>query len=374
MGLRFRKSFKVAPGVRLSVGKKGVGASFGGKGLRYSVHSSGKRRTTVGIPGSGISYSSTSGSSKSYKSSAYKRQRELERQLKEQQKLDQLQQARLTVEQYENTIERIQFIHIESDEQVDWNDIKASEPPYHKEYGEMGPKEKSAIQKEDNYKPGLLTKLFKKEEKEHAKLRETVFAARKEDENSYQEWEETVHVAKKVMEGDIDTYFQVIEEFDPLDDLSEFGSGFEFGSDDPTMMEIEFEVHGESVVPKEQLSLTKTGKVSMKAMPKGKYYEILQDYVCSCCIRIARDMFALLPLETVIIHATEDQMNSSTGHNENVTILSVEINRTTLQSLNMNGIDCSDAMQNFEHQMKFKKTSGFQPVERITSKARISNE
>src|SRR3954468_17767404 len=54
MGFRMRKSMKVAPGVRLSVSKSGVGASVGGKGGRYSVHSSGRRTTTVGsgaVPG-----------------------------------------------------------------------------------------------------------------------------------------------------------------------------------------------------------------------------------------------------------------------------------------------------------------------------------
>ncbi|WP_416825250.1 DUF4236 domain-containing protein [Ectobacillus polymachus] len=54
MGLRFRKSFKVAPGIRMSVSKSGVGMSVGGKGLRYSVHSSGRRQTTESIPGTGI--------------------------------------------------------------------------------------------------------------------------------------------------------------------------------------------------------------------------------------------------------------------------------------------------------------------------------
>jgi tetratricopeptide (TPR) repeat protein len=49
-----RKSFKIAPGVRLNVSKTGVGASVGGQGGRYSVHSSGRRTVTAGsgiIPG-----------------------------------------------------------------------------------------------------------------------------------------------------------------------------------------------------------------------------------------------------------------------------------------------------------------------------------
>lgn len=64
MGFRFRKSFKIAPGVRLNLSRKSTGLSFGGKGFRYSVSSSGRRTTTVGIPGTGISYSTTSGNRK----------------------------------------------------------------------------------------------------------------------------------------------------------------------------------------------------------------------------------------------------------------------------------------------------------------------
>ena len=58
MGLNFRKSFKIAPGVRVNVGKKGVSSvSVGGKGARVSVGKKGTR-TTVSAPGTGLSYSS----------------------------------------------------------------------------------------------------------------------------------------------------------------------------------------------------------------------------------------------------------------------------------------------------------------------------
>src|SRR5215207_10860562 len=68
MGFRMRKSMKVAPGVRLSVSKSGVGASVGGKGARYSAHSSGRRTTTLGsgvVPGVYYQKSSGGGSPRS---------------------------------------------------------------------------------------------------------------------------------------------------------------------------------------------------------------------------------------------------------------------------------------------------------------------
>jgi tetratricopeptide (TPR) repeat protein len=68
MGFRMRKSMKVAPGVRLSVSKTGVGGSVGGKGARVSAHSSGRRTTTLGsgvVPGVYYQKSSGGGSSRS---------------------------------------------------------------------------------------------------------------------------------------------------------------------------------------------------------------------------------------------------------------------------------------------------------------------
>ena len=66
MGLRFRKSFKIAPGVRVNIGKKSVGISAGVKGARVSVNSKRRKTTTIGLPGTGLSYSKSSkiGSSK----------------------------------------------------------------------------------------------------------------------------------------------------------------------------------------------------------------------------------------------------------------------------------------------------------------------
>lgn len=70
MGFRFRKSFKVAPGVRVNVGKKSASVSIGGKGMRVTKSTTGRTTKTVGIPGTGLSYTSTSTSKKKRHSKA----------------------------------------------------------------------------------------------------------------------------------------------------------------------------------------------------------------------------------------------------------------------------------------------------------------
>lgn len=360
MALKFRKSFKIVPGVRLNVGSKSAGLSFGGKGLRYSINSRTGGRITASIPGTGLSYS-TSTNRRRYNSNAYQRREELRRQ-REHQKLEEKIKAEYEVACFENQIDLIKSIHKECDEPIYWDQIQSSRPPFLN--GSPGPHELEARRNLENFKPGFFDKLFNNDSKRQELIR-LVDTAKEKDKEDYNDWEKLVQVAQQISNGDIDTYFSVIDEMRPLDDLSDFGSGFNFGTDNPSYMEIEFQVHSDQVIPKEIKSLTSTGKLSTKAMPKSKYFDLEQDYVCSCTLRIARDMFALLPLDYVIIHAIDDAIDSSTGQQNEVTVLSVKIDRATLNMLNFENIDCSDSMQNFEHNMNFLKTSGFKPVERL---------
>jgi hypothetical protein len=225
--------------------------------------------------------------------------------------------------------------------------------------------EKEAIRRFEEFKPGFFVWLFKQEENSLEKLKKTIQEAHLQDLKSLEEWKELVTFAKKVLDGDIDSYFKVIKEMDPLSDLTEFGSGFEFTTDDPSYIEIEFDAHSEKMIPPKEKSLTQTGKISVKEWTKTKYYDLQQDYICSCAIRIARDMFSLLPVKEVYVHAFEDLFSSQTGNTTRTCILSVRFKRQVIESLNMERIDCSDSMGNFQHNMDFKKTKGFLPVQKL---------
>lgn len=55
--LRFSRRIRILPAVRLNLSRSGGSASIGRRGLWYTA-GNGRRRTTVGLPGSGISYTS----------------------------------------------------------------------------------------------------------------------------------------------------------------------------------------------------------------------------------------------------------------------------------------------------------------------------
>ena len=73
MGLRFRRSIKVAPGVKLNINKKSSSITFGTKGVHVTKSTTGKTTRSVGIPGTGISYVETTGGNKA--KSSHKKQK-----------------------------------------------------------------------------------------------------------------------------------------------------------------------------------------------------------------------------------------------------------------------------------------------------------
>ena len=59
MGLRFRKSIKICKGVKVNLSKSGLSLSLGGKGYTCNLSNRGVRHT-LGLPGTGLSYSTSS--------------------------------------------------------------------------------------------------------------------------------------------------------------------------------------------------------------------------------------------------------------------------------------------------------------------------
>lgn len=58
--MRFRKSLKIAPGIRVNLSRSGTSLSVGGRGATANFSKRGTR-TTLGIPGTGLSFVSSSG-------------------------------------------------------------------------------------------------------------------------------------------------------------------------------------------------------------------------------------------------------------------------------------------------------------------------
>ena len=328
MGLNFRKSISLGKGLKLNLSKSGPSVSFGKSGFRQSVNLKGQARTTVGIPGTGVYYTKTSnvknivggltgkddskGKKSGKKDTAAKgssakaaKAAPAAKQVNE----ELIAQSKAQLEEFAAGIEALKSVHKQSDGYIDWEAVAN----------------------------GAVSGQIK----------------------------ELQPFAQSVLAGDIDAYFRVIEQVGPFDDLLEYGSGFEVGTDDPKIMEIEFQVKSGDIIPTQYPDMKASGEIVMKDFSKSAYFELVQDYVSSTMLRVARDTFALLPVQTVIVHAVDKILNPATGNDEEVTIASAKIKRDAMATLNFERIDPSDCLESFESNVKFKKTTGYSPVDRV---------
>jgi len=94
---------------------------------------------------------------------------------------------------------------------------------------------------------------------------------------------------------------------------------------------------------------------------------LYQDHVCSTSLRLAREVFALVPTRRVIVNVSDFRVDTADGNSKLTPILAVHFEPQSLQQLNFLALDPSDSMKNFNHRMAFKKTTGFARLEPYTA-------
>jgi hypothetical protein len=298
---------------------------------------------------------------------AQKRLRELERQAKEQAKLSAIEQARLEVETFDNQLEVLLSVHKEQGEAWDWVALAASLPP-------PCPQRHSYHEQRANQRLVVLP----------ARQRQTsqsiLEQARSQDEQDFQkakqayseqmaEWEKLKKLAQRILAGEHKAYTEALVELNPFAEMSDLGSAMHFIVHAAKLAECVLKVNGKQAIPAEVKALTSSGKVSIKPMPKGRFHEIYQNYLCGCVLRVAREIFALLPVDSLLVTAAADSLDSRTGQTVELPVLSVFMPRAVLTRLDFDRLDPSDAMENFQHRGDFKasrKSEAFQPVIPLT--------
>ena len=273
MGLRFRKSVTLCKGIKLNFGKTGMNVSLGGKGYHKTINTKGQVTTSVGIPGTGIYYTDTKRLGNNKQSGTNTR--------------------RNTVNQYYN-----QSTYIEPQQEYDINDSveeylthpETSLEPNYEQY-ESEPNESVQTNNEETINnieennkilsANDIKNIYIKSD-EPVDWTELLVSASADDVFMEQDkWNFLKKVSRKVLSGDIDAYLETIEKMRPVDDLLEYGSSFEFGTDNPNCMEVEFQINSQNTLSDR---------------------ELFDEYLDACTIRVVRDLFALLPVKYVIVY------------------------------------------------------------------------
>ncbi len=324
MGLTFRKSIKIANGLKLNLSKGGVSLTAGKKGMHYTINSKGKSTASLGIPGTGVSYRKSfslldifSGNNKKEEKKTSKAKNKSNNRSNKNNTKTETKASMSELEEYNTYIKQIKSLHINSTPSVDWKSLALASIP-------------NNLSSSDRLK-----------------------------------WENDITLAKSILNKDIDSYLTVIQKYSSLNDISAYGSDFEFGLTDSDILSARFEVKIEDVLPKIAYKQDEEGNIIKYKLRSSQYNDIAQDYVCSCSIRIAREVFALLPVDFLLVNVEQEMFDSSTGNNEQTTIMSILYIRDGFNNINFEKIDPSDFCGRFKTNINFTKTGGFKPVKEI---------
>ncbi len=391
MSLRFRRSIKLAPGIRMNLSGSGISWSLGPRGASVGI---GKRGTflNTGIPGTGLysrqqlasnssvnrsninqsksqnfsitvsiddagvlSFKDNQGNpiSDAHIDAAKKQQGDKIRALI-QQKCDEINAQ----------IESLGDIHLHTPPPQPTGFIPAVfEVPK-----PIEPTPKS---------PGFFCKLFKSC---IAKVEAANNAASEEYATQVSQWErqkvefDSTQLARRqfidsVLDGDVSAIEQYIEEI-LLDIVWPRETRVDFDVRDDGIVALNVDLPEIEEMPSKTAMVPQRGyRLSIKEMGATHIQKLYMRHVHAVGFRIIGEIFSVSPfVQSVILSAYSQRPNKATGHLENEYLYSARVNRgdwSDINFSNLSEIDVVDALSRFELKREMTKTGIFRPIEVI---------
>lgn len=391
MGLRFRKSIKLAPGIRMNLSGGGISWSLGPRGTSVGIGKRGAFLNT-GIPGTGLySRQQLSSSNSTNRSSAN-----------------------------ETDSQNIEITVLIDDEGAlsfkDKQGNPISEAHVDAAKKQQGDKIKALIQQkcdEINFKieslgdihlhtpspqpigftpavfdvpkplkptpkfPGFFCKLFKSC---IAKVEAANIAASEKYATQVFQWEkqkaefETIQLTRRqfidlVHGGNVEAIEQYIEEI-LLDIVWPRETLIDFDVGDNGTVALNVDLPEIEEMPSKTATIPQRGyRLSIKEMGATYVQKLYMRHVHAVGFRIIGEVFAASPfIRSVVLSAYSQRPNKATGQIGNEYLYSVRVNRDDWMSINfgnLSQIDVVDALSHFELRREMTKTGIFKPIEVI---------
>ena len=281
-----------------------------------------------------------------------------------------LNQAEQEVAKFDESIASLCFVHKECDPAIDWLALASTlSDPIPVDLGRNHALSRLTLVKGGN-RPE--SENITKQAIEAAKLKDTqlleqatlLYLAKKNRINAER------NLALRILAKDSSAYCEAMGMFPPCEAVQDLGSTVEIEVQNAGLVGITMKSNGSSAIPTDEKTLTPSGKLSIKPFARSRYNEIYQRYLASCALRVARDVFSLLPVDSILLHVTIKALSSMTGHQEESSILSVVFSREKIAGLNFGQLDPVYALNNFHFRQDFKasrKDEVFAPISTLTS-------
>lgn len=297
--------------------------------------------------------------------------RESEQRWKAQQKAMLIADAEDAIAEWSDHLREIVSLHVNPNDDVNWHSLRDFPEPVPPTRTSQN--EEIALANLELFQPRFLDFLSGGSEKRRLKLVEAVGEARDQDdtefkrlqsyyEQAHSDWQADRDLAVRLLSGDVSAEKDVIGEMTSWNDDGLIGTRLSFSMSEDFLHAVAH-VHGDEVVPTYRRKQLQSGKLSETKMPVGERYELYQDYVCSVALKVAGDLFSVIPRDEIFVTCAANMLDRATGYMVDTPILSVQFVRPTFNSLKLSAIDPSDSMANFNHEMNFKRTKGFSLIE-----------
>jgi hypothetical protein len=408
VALRFRKSVKILPGVRVNFGLKGTSLSVGARGASISIGKQGIY-SNVSIPGTGISFREKL-SNNSRNERALKQQRLSEQSEQVQTTVGVIlsllddgnitykdengnlldkkivtkiwqQQADVVKNWLENQTEKINDMDlittIHYDMPKPYNEPQLEELEFDKE-------KPSEPQKKEVNKPSFLKSLFFpiSKQKYQADLENTEIDFQEQTEQyqiNMQTWENEKNEFKKdqnelkanfsnLIRTNINTMSEYLEKvLQGLDWARETLVSYDINNSTNTVY-IDIDLPEIEDIPQRTASIGATGKkLNIKNKTDKQLRLEYSTHIHAIALRVAAYTFATLPsINLIVISGYSQRLDKATAHTNEEYLYSVKFNKSDFSKLNFEKIELIDpikAFDNFENIRKMTETGIFKKIE-----------
>ena len=189
---------------------------------------------------------------------AVRRQKELERQRKQYERMAALEQAEHEAQEYANYIDVLRSIQRDCGPFWDWRRIAEAPPP-----PEPFPTRARAAEAEaalEAFRPGLLDRLLGRVERRLEELRAAIPRAAAQDSTEHREalrghekrraeWAESQQLAHAILAGNAEAWLTALEQSGVFDEIDALGSRIVFGIHESGPPEAEIHVNTDEVIP-----------------------------------------------------------------------------------------------------------------------------
>lgn len=350
MGLNFRKRIRLGKYVNLNLGKTGAGFSFGIPGARFSVNSQGRKQASLGIPGTGLSYTKSFGTrSKKNKATSSA------------QNAQSSQEQNDAVGAYQNALFALSHIHNEA---YDFFDFETAQIQYVTR--EIGENQKAALVQLEAYKPSFFDKLLRKDVKKRIELEEKVFEAIDKDEDN-----RVIHTVepslaeglKKLQPKAMDQFIKEVGGFDVFDDdVVSINYHYLMNVDEAEAIVVNVTTNMSQDVIDSVTELTDKGKYSNKKLSKTAFNERCYAYICSLALGVATEALAITPLYKCLLNVTDQSISTATGLADNKVVLAGEFDEHQLMQYDYETLNPIEIVEKLSVEMNFTPRNGFKAV------------